>query len=171
MGDRCLRDAHRDGGGDPRSDGQRIGAGLGVPGSLAGLIITTHGLFVVLTSPLAGALIDRYGPQRPYALGLVLYAFAGGALETVSWQLPFGVYLLALPLGALAFLPVPEPAVATSDRESNGGPGNSESGIGGVVNAFRGTPLLIFVYGLHFAANALCTRSWSTICSCSLASG
>ena len=101
----------------------------------------------------------------------MLYAFAGGALETVSWQLPFGVYLLALPLGALAFLPVPEPAVATSDRESNGGPGNSESGIGGVVNAFRGTPLLILVCGLYFAANALCTRSWSTIRSCSLASG
>ena len=75
--------------------------------------------------------------------------------KTVSWQLPFGVYLLALPLGALTFLPVPEPAVATSDRESNGGPGNSKSGIGGVVNAFRGTPLLIFVCGLYFAANAL----------------
>jgi len=58
----------------------------------------------VLTSPVAGALIDRYGPRRPCALGLVLHAFAGGALETVSWQLPFGVYLLALPLGALAFL-------------------------------------------------------------------
>ena len=103
MGDRCLRDAHRDGGGDPRSGGQRIGAGLGVPGSLAGLIITTHGLFVVLTSPLAGSLIDRYGPRRPYALGLVLYAFAGGALETVSWRLPFGVYLLDPPARRACF--------------------------------------------------------------------
>ena len=36
-------------------------------------------MFTVLTSPLAGPLIDRYGPRRPYVLSLVLYALAGGA--------------------------------------------------------------------------------------------
>ena len=56
-----------------------IQSGLGVSGSLAGLIITTHGLFIVLTSPIAGIFIDRFGPRRPYVAGLVLYALAGGA--------------------------------------------------------------------------------------------
>lgn len=52
----------------------QIQASLSVSQSLAGLVITTHGLFIVLTSPIAGALIDRFGPRRPYVLGLVLYA-------------------------------------------------------------------------------------------------
>lgn len=192
-----------------------IQSGLGVSGSLAGLIITTHGLFIVLTSPLAGSLIDRFGPRRPYVAGLVLYAFAGGAglivdsfavllvsravlgvavafvytsitvllynlfegqrkdramglrgsanslggavwplvggiLGTISWHLPFGVYLLALPLGVLAFVTVPEPTVAaTRDSEASTG------GVRGVVKVFARIPLLPLVYGLYFAANAL----------------
>jgi MFS transporter, ACDE family, multidrug resistance protein len=192
-----------------------IQSGLGVSGSLAGLIITTHGLFIVLTSPLAGTLIDRYGPRRPYVLGLVLYAVAGGAglivdsfpvllasrallgvavafvytaitvliynlfeggrkdrvmglrgsanslgaaiwpliggaLGTVSWHLPFGVYLLALPLGVLALLTVPEPGLEDKERTEG-----SEGGIRGVLGAFVATPLLLLVYGLYFATNAL----------------
>lgn len=194
-----------------------IQAGLGVSGSLAGLIITTHGLFIVLTSPVAGTLIDRYGPRRPYVLGLVLYALAGGAgllvdsfavllasrallgvavafvytsitvliynlfqdeqknramglrgsanslggaiwplfggvLGTVSWQLPFGVYLLALPLGVLAYFTVPEPTIAGGQR---GPDDSSEGGVRGVARAFVETPLLPLVYGLFFAANVL----------------
>jgi len=62
--------------------------GLGVSGSLAGLIITTHGAFIVLASPLAGRLIDRYGPRRPYVLGLGLYALGGGAGLVVDSFLP-----------------------------------------------------------------------------------
>lgn len=191
-----------------------IGSGLGVSPSLAGLIITTHGIFIVLTSPIAGAVIDRYGPRRPYVLGLGLYGLAGGvgviidsflallasravlgiavafvytsitvliynlfederknrvmglrgsanslgaavwplvggALGTLSWHLPFSVYLLALPLGVLAFLTVPEPAVA-----SNRTPG-SEGGLRGLVDVFGRTPLLVPVYGLYFVANLL----------------
>lgn len=79
MGDRRLRDADRHGRGDPQAGGQRNPIRARRSGSLAGLIITTHGLFTVLTSPLAGPLIDRYGPRRPYVLSLVLYALAGGA--------------------------------------------------------------------------------------------
>ncbi|KYH27606.1 major facilitator superfamily protein [Halalkalicoccus paucihalophilus] len=52
---------------------------LDVSPSLAGLIITTHGLFIVLCSPFVGALIDRIGPRIPYIAGLFLYALAGGA--------------------------------------------------------------------------------------------
>ena len=62
--------------------------GLGVSESLAGLIITTHGAFIVLASPLAGTLIDRYGPRRPYVLGLGLYAVGGGAGLFIDSFLP-----------------------------------------------------------------------------------
>lgn len=192
-----------------------IQSGLGVSGSLAGLIITTHGLFIVLTSPLAGALIDRFGPRRPYVGGLILYAFAGGAglvvdsfavllasrailgvavafvytsitvllynlfegqrkdramglrgsanslggavwplvggvLGTISWHLPFGVYLLALPLGILAFVTVPEPTIVAARNSEP-----STNGVRGIVTVFARIPLLPLIYGLYFAANAL----------------
>ncbi|RJT08056.1 MFS transporter [Halococcus sp. IIIV-5B] len=193
-----------------------IQTGLGVSGSLAGLIITTHGLFIVLASPVAGSLIDRYGPRRPYILGLVLYAFSGGAglvvgsfelllvsraflgvavafvytsitvliynlfegerkdrvmglrgsanslgaavwplaggvLGTVSWHLPFGVYVLALPLGVLAYVTVPEPAMAAAPDDGD----RSADGMRGIARVFLDTPVLPFVYGLYFATNAL----------------
>ncbi|MFC7256822.1 MFS transporter [Haloplanus litoreus] len=190
----------------------RIGTSLGVSQSRAGLVVTTHGLFIVLTSPLAGGLIDRYGPRRPYVLGLALYGIAGaaglivetfpallvsraalgvavafvytsitvliynlyegerkdramglrgsanslgaavwplvgGALGTLSWHGPFAVYLLALPLGLLALLTVPEPAIEPGDT--------GDGGIRGAVRVVRRTPLLPLVYGLYFLANLL----------------
>jgi ACDE family multidrug resistance protein len=190
----------------------RIQAGLGVSQSLARLIITTHGLFVVLTSPAAGALVDRVGPRRPFVAGLVLYGVAGGAglvvdafrtllvtraalgvavalvytavtvliydlyagtrkdrvmglrgsanslgaavwplvggaLGALSWHAPFAVYLLALPLGAVAVLTVPDRALdATAPTES---PGR----VRGTLAVFRSNPLLAPVYGLFFLAN------------------
>lgn len=56
-----------------------IRSDLGVGGTAAGLIITTHGLATALASPLAGWLIDRWGVRVPLAGGLVLYGVAGGA--------------------------------------------------------------------------------------------
>lgn len=52
---------------------------LEVSGMAAGLIITTHGLTIAVTSPLTGWLIDRFGVRLPLASGLLLYAVAGGA--------------------------------------------------------------------------------------------
>jgi ACDE family multidrug resistance protein len=52
---------------------------LGLDRAGAGLIITTHALFVALFSPLVGSLIDKIGPKKPYLFGLVLYGLAGGA--------------------------------------------------------------------------------------------
>lgn len=52
---------------------------LGVSGTAAGLIITTHGGVIVLTSPLVGALVDRVGPRRPFVGGLAVYGVGGGA--------------------------------------------------------------------------------------------
>jgi len=53
--------------------------GLGVAPSSVGLIITTHGLFMALFSPLMGSVIDRKGARRPYIVALICYGLAGGS--------------------------------------------------------------------------------------------
>jgi len=190
-----------------------IQSSLGVSESRTGLILTTHGALIVLVSPLAGALIDRVGPRRPFVFGLLLYGIGGGAglvvgefgpllasravlgvgvafiytgitvliyelyegqrmnralglrssansvgaviwplvggaLGTLSWQAPFGVYLIALPLGLVAILTVPETDVGS--RETGG-----TRGVAGVAHAFRRRPGLVGVYLLYFVANSL----------------
>lgn len=150
-----------------------IGDALDVDASRAGLIITMHGIFVFLLSPLAGILIDRVGARRPLFSGLLLYGVSGGlglvvdsyaallvsraflgvavaliftsvtvvildlyegsqrnrvmglrasanslgaalwplmggALGVVSWNLPFAVYLVGIPLGLLTLVCMPE---------------------------------------------------------------
>lgn len=50
-----------------------LGAGV------AGLIVTTHALFIALSGPLVGAAIDRLGTKPVLAAGLVAYAIFGGA--------------------------------------------------------------------------------------------
>ena len=52
---------------------------LGVAPASVGLIITTHGLFMALTSPLMGSLIDRKGARWPYIAALICYGLAGGS--------------------------------------------------------------------------------------------
>lgn len=187
-----------------------IQSSLGVSESNAGLIITTHGLLIVLVSPIAGTIIDRVGPRRPFVFGLVVYGLGGasglvidsfypllasravlgvgvafvyasisvliynlytgqqmnralglrssansvgaviwplvgGGLGTLSWQAPFGVYLVAIPLGLLAVVTVPEVAVSSDD----------ESTTDGVWAVFRTQPGLFGVYLLYFGANLL----------------
>ena len=53
--------------------------GLGVAPSSVGLIITTHGLFMALFSPVMGSIIDRKGARRPYIAALLCYGLAGGS--------------------------------------------------------------------------------------------
>lgn len=193
----------------------QIQSGLSVSQSLAGLIITTHGLLIVVSSPAAGVLIDKFGPRRPLILGLALYGVTGGAglviesfplllvsraglgiavafvytavtvliynlydgerknrvmglrgsansmgaavwpllggvLGTLSWHGPFGIYLLALPLGVLAVATVPKPATERLERS-----GGIQATIHSLVEIIRDTPLLIPVYGLYFLTNVL----------------
>ncbi len=52
---------------------------LGVAPAFVGLIITTHGLFMALFSPLMGSVIDRKGARRPYIVALFCYGLAGGS--------------------------------------------------------------------------------------------
>ena len=57
---------------------------LGVAPASVGLIITTHGLFMALSSPLMGSLIDRKGARRPYIAALICYGLAGGSGLLIS---------------------------------------------------------------------------------------
>ncbi|WP_380678350.1 MFS transporter [Salinigranum sp. GCM10025319] len=200
---------------------------LGVSGAAAGLIITTHGGVIVLASPLAGALVDRVGPRRPFVGGLVVYGIGGGAglfvdsflpllasrvvlglgtaavytavtvliydlyegqameralgyrssansagaavwplvggaAGTVAWNLPFGVYLVALPLGLVAAATIPETHASNRDHApkhdaaASGASGpDLRSRVAATVAVFRRRPGLLPVYLLYFGANAL----------------
>ena len=48
---------------------------LHVAPELARLIITTHGIFIALCSPLIGVIIDRIGAKKPFVFGLALIQF------------------------------------------------------------------------------------------------
>lgn len=187
--------------------------GLGVAPSYVGLIITTHGLFMALFSPLMGSIIDRKGVRRPYIAALFLYGIAGGsgllidsfwvllasraclgiglagvfaginvlilnmydgierdrvmgwrgsaqsfggiiwpllggALGSVSWRLPFAVYMVAIPIGLLAIAAVPEPIV-----HHQSGP-NSQRRTS-VLTIFRKNPVLFIIYGVTFFGSLL----------------
>ncbi|MBX7268890.1 MFS transporter [Micromonospora sp. Llam7] len=60
---------------------------LGISGTAAGLILTSHSLAIALVSPLAGKATDHYGPRIPLAVGLVLYGL-GGAAGMFTTSLP-----------------------------------------------------------------------------------
>lgn len=187
--------------------------GLGIAPAKVGLIITTHGLFMAVFSPLMGAIIDRHGVRRTYIAALFLYGLAGGAgllihsfrvllisraclgiglagvfaginvlilntyekaerdkvmgwrgsaqscggivwpllggaLGSVSWRLPFAVYLVAIPIGLLAIAALPEPA-ANIDKDSSTAGGQS------VFQIFRNQPVLFIIYGLTFFGSLL----------------
>ena len=53
--------------------------GLGLARSSVGIIITTHGLFMALFSPLMGSLIDRKGARGTFVISLIAYGLAGGS--------------------------------------------------------------------------------------------
>ena len=48
-------------------------------GILVGLVLTMHGLFIAVGSPLIGALADRYGRRWLLLASTVIYALAGGS--------------------------------------------------------------------------------------------
>jgi ACDE family multidrug resistance protein len=77
--------------------------GLDISPAAAGRIITTHGLFIALFSPLMGAVIDRIGAKRPYVLGLMVFGLAGGAGLIIDsyWLLIASRAMLGI--GAAAF--------------------------------------------------------------------
>ena len=77
--------------------------GLGVAPASVGLIITTHGLFMALFSPLMGSVIDRKGARRPYIAALICYGLAGGSglLINSFWVLLFSRACLGIALAGI----------------------------------------------------------------------
>jgi len=194
---------------------------LGVSGTAAGLIITTHGGVIVLASPLMGSVIDRIGPRRPFVGGLFVYGIGGGAglvvdaylpllasrvvlgigtaavytsvtvliyqlyegqameralgyrssansagaavwplvggaIATLAWNFPFGVYLVALPLGLLAAVTIPETRAENDDTPGDAAESTAplRNRLAATLAVFRRQPALLFVYLLYFGANA-----------------
>jgi ACDE family multidrug resistance protein len=79
---------------------------LGAPIALIGLVITTHGLFALIFSPVMGYLIDRIGRRPIYVLGLLIYGIGGGS--------GFFISSFLLMLVSRAFLGVGVAALATA---------------------------------------------------------
>ena len=77
--------------------------GLGVAPSSIGLIITIHGLFMALFSPLMGIIIDRKGVRRLYIGALFAYGIAGGSglLINSYWFLLFSRACLGIALAGV----------------------------------------------------------------------
>ena len=76
---------------------------LNVAPASAGLIITTHSLFVALFSPLMGFLFDRVGVKRPFIIGLVLFGLAGGSGLIINsyWMLIVSRAFLGIAVAAI----------------------------------------------------------------------
>lgn len=76
---------------------------LNVAPSWAGLIITTHGLLVVVSSPFIGKFIDKFGTKPVFGLGLLLYGIAGGSgiLINTYWLLILSRGFLGLAVSAI----------------------------------------------------------------------
>lgn len=120
-----------------------------------GVAFVYTGITVLIYELYEGQRMDRALGLRSSAnsVGAVIWPLVGGALGTLSWQAPFGVYLIALPLGLLAVVTIPE--TGGSEGSVGGGATDSETGIAGVVGVFRERPTLLGVYLLYFGANAL----------------
>jgi MFS family permease len=77
--------------------------GLGAAPSSVGIIITTHGLFMALFSPLMGSVIDRTGTKGPFVISLIAYGLAGGSglLIQSFWVLLVSRALLGIALAGV----------------------------------------------------------------------
>ena len=89
--------------------------------------------------------------------GAAVWPLVGGAAGAIAWNLPFGIYLVAVPLGVVAALMVPETnqAAASNAAADGSGHGDEHSDIAAVLSVFRDRPALPLVYLLYFGANAL----------------
>jgi MFS family permease len=89
--------------------------------------------------------------------GATVWPLVGGAAGTLTWNLPFGVYLVALPLGLLAAATVPEtrPTDGTTRPTDDGSTDGVGTRVAATLAVFRDRPALPLVCLLYFGANAL----------------
>jgi len=88
--------------------------------------------------------------------GAAVWPLVGGAIATLAWNYPFGVYLVALPLGLLAAATIPETRAENGEAPND----TTESApslrdrLAETLAVFRRRRALLFVYLLYFVANA-----------------
>jgi ACDE family multidrug resistance protein len=129
--------------------------GLGVDPSSVGLIITTHGLFMALSSPLMGSIIDRKGVRRTYIVALMGYGLAGGAglLIDSYWLLLASRACLGIALaGVFASINVLILNTYEGERRNRvmGWRGSAQS-VGGILWPLIGGALGVISWHLPFA--------------------
>jgi MFS family permease len=87
--------------------------------------------------------------------GAAVWPLVGGAAGTVAWNLPFGVYLVAPPLGLVAVLTVPETRSGPGTADGDGESAPLTERVRSTLAVFGRHPPLAFVYLLYFGANVL----------------
>ncbi|MBE0429059.1 MAG: MFS transporter [Thermoleophilia bacterium] len=117
----------------------RVILGIGVAGMFTGVT-------VALLRAYTGAAQLRMMGYRGAAnsLGGAVWPLVGGAAGLIAWYLPFGVYLLGVPLGIAALLVVPDLRIAP-----HGLAGPAKTG------RYRFRPMLLLPYLLMFITNIL----------------
>ncbi|GHH27694.1 MFS transporter [Streptomyces lanatus] len=115
----------------------------------AGAALVFSGTTVALLNMYRGPAQDRAMGWRGTAtsLGGVLWPLLAGAIGGISWHLPFGIYLVGVPLGIATALMLPRTAPASSGRAGGPAPG--------VWAMLREHRLLLVWYALQFCGSLL----------------
>jgi MFS family permease len=118
-----------------------------------GVAFIYTGVTVLIYELYRGEQMDRAFGLRTGAnsVGAAVWPLVGGALGVVSWQAPFGVYLVAIPLAVVAIVAIPE----TGDRTGGGAGDDASARRSGILEVLRRRPALLGVYLVYFVANAL----------------
>jgi len=129
---------------------------LNVDPASAGLIVTAHGLFVALFSPLFGSLMDRTGAKKPFVFGLLLYSVAGGSGLIIQsyWLLLMSRVLLGIGIAAItnAITVIILNLYTDTERNKIMGWRGSASSFGGIIWPLIGGTLGSFSWHLPFSA-------------------
>jgi len=130
--------------------------GLGADPSSAALIITTHGIFIAICSPLVGVLIDKMGTRRPYVMGLFFYGITGGAGLVINnyWLLILSRVFFGMAVAAVftAITVMILNLYKGADRNKVMGWRGSCNSFGGIIWPLLGGYLGGFSWHLPFAA-------------------
>ena len=134
-------------------------SGLGVTPSSVGLIITTHGLFMALFSPLLGIIIDRKGARKPFITGLIVFGIAGGSglLINSYWILLVSRACLGIALAGVftAINVLILNMYESSERDKVMGWRGSAQSLGGIIWPMIGGALGGFSWHLPFSVYTL----------------
>lgn len=109
------------------------------------------GTTVALLTLFQGAERDRVMGWRATAtsLGGVLWPLLGGAVGGLSWQAPFAIYLVGVPLGLAVLASLPLASSTEAGERDDGGP---RRGMGWLL---RRRPTLLGLYGLQLVTAVL----------------